>query len=298
LAENTDVSELAFPSEADAQSLTEPAVLTVPRFPRPSPRKKIWTEITALAITDYFTPPLGAPVTKGGKVLIFDEDPGLLAATAIMMGAGEVEAVCSQALLADEADNIARLNNLKAKLKMTVAELPPFTKDLLNRWRESFDLVVINLSPYLAVKILKNAESFLFSDRGRLIISGTRHGGQLSRLIKAASRRGLNVIDSSSRDIWTVLTLAKQKQTRFPIWEWRPGDWLVVLSDDEKEALAEADKADRSRPRSKRLGANDETPTQPLDELDEGFDDFPIIDDLDDETADEEEAHAVADKND
>jgi hypothetical protein len=272
----------AAPATANASLLTDlafvPRAITVPRCPRPSPRLKVWTEMAALAITERFTPPLGAPDTKGDKVLLFDEDPGLLAATALIMGAGQVEAVCSKAHFARRAEEMARLNGLRG-LTVTVAGPAPFSKEILAGWEGRFELVAINLSPHLAVKYLKQAGGWLAPEpqngvgapqergypgagrlgHGRLILGGIRRGQQLPLLIKAASRQDLTILDSSFGDDWTLMTLSKRRRQDLPVWEWHPGDWLANLSEDE---LAEVEKSDRSAARKSASGTDGHPPEE------------------------------------
>ncbi|MDR3135055.1 MAG: hypothetical protein LBU69_03045 [Deltaproteobacteria bacterium] len=234
--------------------------LAVPKPLRPSPRLKACLGLAATAITEHFTPPLGAPNTKGGRVIIFDENPGLLALAALLAGAGEVEAVCSQPSEARETESLALQNGLGQYLTVTVGGPPPFPKQLAAGWLEKHDLVVSTLSPYAVTKFIKSASSWLAPGHSRLIISGPRVGAQVSLLIKAASRCGLALLDSRDRDCWSVLTLAPRRKAELPAWEWRPGDWVANLSHDELETLAELDEPGQGQALG--LGPADPEPQQ------------------------------------
>jgi hypothetical protein len=242
--------------EPSEQNQDSQKVLKVDQLFRPSPRRKILLELSSEAVTDYFTPPLGAPETKGGKVLIFDEDPGLLAATALSMGAGSVTAVCSQPAKARLAENMALLNQFDKSLSVKLTGPPPFPRQLVSEWVGHFDLIVVNYSPYLATKFLKSLGSWLASPRSRLFISGLHLGPQISLIIKATSRCGLSLLDSATQDQWTILKLTNQRTAEFPVWEWNPGDWVANLSEDEKEVLEEADKLDHGRRASHQVQAD------------------------------------------
>jgi hypothetical protein len=145
--------------------------------------------------------------------------------------------------MADQAQKLGQLNNLADKLKITLAGPPPLPKAIEQNWLGRFELIVINLSPYLTVKYLKKINSFFESTRGRLIISGLRRGGQISFVLKAATRYGLALIESAAEDDeWATLTLAKGRFLEVPVQKWKPGDWVTQLSQDELDILDEIDR--------------------------------------------------------
>ncbi|MDR1109516.1 MAG: hypothetical protein LBP92_02180 [Deltaproteobacteria bacterium] len=224
---------------------------------RPSPRLRAWNNLAASGMADYLTPPPGAPETRGGRTLIFDEDPGPLAVMSLLLGSGQVEAVCSKSPRAAAAEELARLNGREDSLKVTLAGIPPWPRGLAAAWVGKFDLVVVNYSPYLATKFLKAAGSFLASDRSRLLLSGLHVGTQASLIIKAASRCGLSLLASSTEGDWTILSMVRRRQTGLPVWEWSPGDWVANLSEEDQEALAEADRLDGRRPIGGQLDLGD-----------------------------------------
>jgi hypothetical protein len=231
-----------------------PPVLVCPA-PNPSPRLKAWLDLAASALTNYLTPPPGAPRTKGAKTLIFDEDPALLAAVSLSAGAGEVTAVCSPGPRAGFAMRTAGKNGFGGRLTVLQAGLPPWPQKTTLPWVGYFDLIVINYSPYLTIKFMRAASSWLAAPNSRLVVSGLHVGQQTSLVIKAASRVGMSLLETSTSEQWTVMSLLRRRVSEFPVWEWSPGDLLSNLSEDEQEALAEADRLDGRRP--SRAGALD-----------------------------------------
>jgi hypothetical protein len=231
-----------------------PPVLVCPA-PSPSPRLKAWLDLAASALTNYLTPPPGAPRTKGAKTLIFDEAPALLAAVALSAGAGEVTAVCSPGPRAGFAMRTAGKNGFGDRLTVLQAGLPPWPQKTTLPWVGYFDLIVINYSPYLTTKFMRAASSWLAAPNSRLVVAGLHVGQQTSLVIKAASRVGMSLLETSTSEQWTVMSLLRRRVSEFPVWEWSPGDLLSNLSEDEQEALAEADRLDGRRP--SRAGALD-----------------------------------------
>jgi hypothetical protein len=147
--------------------------------------------------------------------------------------------------MAEKAKKLCALNNLGHRLKVTLVGPPPLPKQIEENWSGRFGLIVINLSPYQTVKRLKKISSHFESIRGRLIISGLHRGGQITFVLKAATRNGLALIESAAEDEdWATLTLATRRFQDVPVQKWQPGDWVTHLTQDEMEILDEVDRAD------------------------------------------------------
>jgi hypothetical protein len=212
-----------------------------------SPRFIAWHQLAMSATKEYLTPPPGAPETKGGQTLILDESPAIISTAALLAGSSQVVAVCFDDFQEAQTKSIAHLNGTSDRLSLVKLPPPPWPKGVISDWKERFNLAVINLSPYLILKILPTLVSALADDSSRLILTGLHSGAQTSTVIKAAARSGLTLLSSSTTGSWSVLGLIKRRPSDLPQWEWNPGDLMVELSEDEKDALAEAEKADKGR---------------------------------------------------
>ncbi|MDR1546185.1 MAG: hypothetical protein LBU12_05645, partial [Deltaproteobacteria bacterium] len=95
---------------AEPRPETDARRLYVPRPLSLSPRLRVWTSLAVAALTDFLTPPPGARDTRGGRTLILDGGPGLLAAAALRSGAGHVMAVCGSQAEARNLRLTAELN--------------------------------------------------------------------------------------------------------------------------------------------------------------------------------------------
>jgi hypothetical protein len=200
----------------------------------------------------HLAPPPGAPDTKGRRVLVFDESPAILSAAAASLGAGRVEAITSDPFLAALAKDMAGLNGQGPGPEILPLGPPPWPKSAIKAYSERYGLIVANHSALLAIRAIKALASWLEPGNGRIIISGVLCGAQSSHLVKAASKAGLALVETSMEGRWAVMTMAPRRLGKASVWEWRPGDWLAELDEDDREAIARVEALDKSGRAAKR----------------------------------------------
>ncbi len=155
------------------------------------------------ALAEHFSPPPGAPDTRGIPALVLEGAPPLAALAADLAGAGAVTLLADEAA-AVEAAVLAEVNGRPAVEAVT----RPFS-DLVRRppdWEARFTLIAIHLSPYLAARRLKTLARWLHPE-GALLVSGFAPGPQTAHLLRAAARAGLALAGSVAEGDWAALRL-------------------------------------------------------------------------------------------
>ncbi|MDR1656564.1 MAG: hypothetical protein LBT47_03260 [Deltaproteobacteria bacterium] len=222
--------------------------LALPQTIRLSPRLKTCYALALTAVSSFLTPPPGAPDTTGKPAMVLDECPVITALALLAAGAGPVQIVCSDPLLSDLTRSAASLNGFDDSLETVVSPAHPWPKALTKSWQSAFNLITICYSPYLVNRVIREAASWLAPGQSRMIVTGIYGGSQIALMVKAASRAGLSVLETSMEGNWSVMTLSLRRPSELPTWEWNPGDWLTELSEDESDALALAERLDPHRP--------------------------------------------------
>jgi hypothetical protein len=221
--------------------------LALPQLAPLSPRLKSWYGLALSAAATFLTPPPGAPTTKGGHTLIVDENPVIPALTALAHGSERVVTVCSEDYMARLTHLAAALNGLDSALETVLAPIPPWPKSLNRDWRGQFSLIVVNHSQHLASRLLKDLATWLAPEPSRIILTGIHTGTQSAYIIKAASKAGLSLQDTTMDGNWSVMNLVHRRSGELPVWDWSPGDLLKDINEDDKEAIERADRLDRRR---------------------------------------------------
>jgi hypothetical protein len=136
---------------------------------------------------------------------------------------------------------VADLLGKRDLLEPIQTPLKSLAKERLTAWRETFSLVVVSLSPYAVVRLLKYFFPWLVPGEGRLIVAGAAAGQQAATLIKNAFKAGFALEASAESQGQAMANLARRKPNPAPVWDWVPGAWLDDLTEDELTVLAEAE---------------------------------------------------------
>jgi hypothetical protein len=218
------------------------------------------------------SPPPGAPDTRGAPTLVFDESPAIVATAARLAGSGPVSIIASEPGLARLALDAAALNRLPESPRLLPMGLPPWPRPAAKALEGAFGLIVVNHCAGLVVRAIKDLASWLDPAAGRLIVAGAAVGAQSALLVKAASRAGLSLMDTSMEGDWAVLAMARRRPARAAVWSWSPGDWLSELTEEDREALARIEALDKAGRKARRAGptvfggaGDDEEALEPLE---------------------------------
>lgn len=158
--------------------------------------------LTALA--DHFSPPPGAPETRGRPTLIMESAPPLAAAAAALAGSGPVS-LLTEPEAAETAVELAGLNRLESRPEIFTGPFKTLARQRPD-WSGRFGLIALHLSPYLAARRLKTLAGWLRPE-GVLIVSGFAPGPQTAHLLRAAARAGLILAGSVSEGDWAAMKL-------------------------------------------------------------------------------------------
>lgn len=168
---------------------------------------RLWqgAALLAGAVSAYLAPPPGAPETRDGAGLFLE---GQIASTPVVaIKCGLKEAILVSETGAEAASVLAGLNHCRADLEINAEPFSRLVKDHGEQWREKFNLITLNLSPYLAARRLKIAASWLRPKVGRLFITGFAPGPQTAYILRAAAKAGLALTRSSAAEPWALLEL-------------------------------------------------------------------------------------------
>ena len=157
------------------------------------------TRLALTALEEFFTPPPGAPCTRGSRVLDVGTGSGILALAAARLGAGTVTAIDPFQDAFEAASKNVRQNGLESIIQVSKA-----TAESLN---EKFDLVLANLVPSVLLKTLKYIVPLLDRD-GTMICAGFSDS-QAPQVVKALTKKGLVSQKTYSQSGWTALKLIK-----------------------------------------------------------------------------------------
>jgi hypothetical protein len=222
-------------SGEEAGPLFGPA-LAVPGWFRSSPVRQAECSLLLSALRDFLNPHLGAPETKGQKILIISEGPPLAPLAARKMGSGEVLFAFSERGTGVMLDALLEANPGADGVRPLEMSLSALAARFQEKFREGFSLIAASCSPYLANRRLKTLASWL---RGQgLLVLPAVSGSQLTALTqKAASRSGLSLLHSVCEGDGVMLTFQKPRPRSAAIWDWRPGSWQTELTEEDKLLL-------------------------------------------------------------
>ncbi|MDR2353968.1 MAG: hypothetical protein LBF22_12610 [Deltaproteobacteria bacterium] len=220
----------------EAKEPTLGAFLKIPPGLRLSPcRQEGFSQIVG-AMADFFTPPPGAPDTRGDQSLVIAPSP-VLPLAALAYGANPVTFLYSF----ESQPSAKDLGALNGYENLYLKEFNPrkLTKNPEYLPQEAFNLIAVVISPSQAVRLFPLFFSWL-KVHGRLIVGGLCPGISASMVLKAALKSGLSLLNSSFNSKLVTLTFQKYPYRQVEFWNWEPGDWLAELNEDELRALEEA----------------------------------------------------------
>ncbi|MDR2459549.1 MAG: hypothetical protein LBE38_02015 [Deltaproteobacteria bacterium] len=211
-----------------------------------SPRRQGEYSLAIEAMADYLTPGPGAPETKGGKTLVIAEGPAILPLAALKFGSGPVtfsfaDASAQNSLMELlEINGFLTLEDTVEAINLPLAKLARLHKD---DFSETFSLIVTSIAPGELAKHIETLKSWLVP-KGRFIATGQSGGSFTSIALKAAFRAQLTLESSVSQEDFISLTIQRSRPRNVLIWDWKPGDWVVELTEDELTVLKEAEEMD------------------------------------------------------
>lgn len=190
-------------NEGDAAPAPRPDRLILP--PRSSASKRFWAgeNLALSAALEHLTPPPGAPETRGKSVLVLGHGLPLVPTAALLAGAREAILVSDEGACGF-AKSAAAFNGKAAALKCSSENFADFCAK--QDREDSFGLIVLHLSPYLAIRRLKTLVGFLAQD-GAMIVSGFAPGPQTAQLLRSAAKNGLILAASNTEGVWAAMKL-------------------------------------------------------------------------------------------
>ncbi|MDR1084418.1 MAG: hypothetical protein LBP22_06050 [Deltaproteobacteria bacterium] len=222
-------------------------LLNLPRGIYLSHWAKVRANLALTALTDYLTPPPGAPDTRQDRILILEEGPPLLTAAALGASTGLVTLSASEKETITQAEETALFMGESERLEIIPSPLTALAKDKSSLWAAEFGLIAATVSAYALGKVLKYLLNFLSDLNGRLIATGLAAGTQTALVLKNALKAGFFLHSSATGDGQSLVNLSRRPPSDTPVWDWTPGAWLMELTEDEKSILEEAEAAEKAK---------------------------------------------------
>ncbi|MDR3152873.1 MAG: hypothetical protein LBW85_01040, partial [Deltaproteobacteria bacterium] len=203
-----------------------------------SPRRRGEIALSLSLLAERLRPAPGAPDMRGEPVLALSEGPAVLAAAVLKLRTGPLTFLCEGGEAALSAAALADLNGEEGRIFILKGPLARALKPYGGLPEGGFPLAVACLPPAMLTRHL-GALSRLLAPRGRLIAVGPATGSQTAAVLKAASRAGLSLGSSVVMGEAVGLCLDRPLARNASRWDWKPGDWVSRLTEDELAAIEE-----------------------------------------------------------
>jgi hypothetical protein len=228
---------------APGRSLPAGPALALPGSLALSPRRRLELSLAVSLMAERLSPPPGAPDTRGGETLVLAEGPAVLPLASLKLGTGPVTFLCTGEEAARSVPVLAALNGETGRIRILPGPLAKTLRPGRTLPAEGYGLVAACLPPALLARHV-SALARLLAPRGRIVAAGPAQGAQTAHVLKAASRAGLLLGGSVIEEGAAAICLDRPPSRRFIAWDWKPGDWLASLSEDDLSTLAELEAAD------------------------------------------------------